>query len=567
VIVQELASTRLGSWVLDADGFLASILECVAQPVWVVDHEGCIVFANPAAIETLGYRSLDELRGRQSHETIHYRHPDGRPFPASECPILRPRTSGETVRCDEDWFFRRDGTMFPVSYVSAPIATPTGLGAVVAFSDISERRLVEIALLETQIAAARNEELAASEQRLRAMLETAFDAIISTDHAGRVTYLNSAAQRAFGHAADEAAGSELIALVIPARLRDSHRAWWRARQREDREVLGREIETTAVHADGHEFPVEFALTRMSLPGGTGYTAYFRDITERRRAERDLGRARRRVIEAADGERRRIARDLHDGAQQALVNVAFNLQLAAQQLPEGADAAREWIVLAQQAAQAGTAALRELVAGIHPAILTSRGLAAAVSSLTARLPVPVELGQLPDGRLEQAVEAGAYFVICEALTNVVKHARASRAGVSAITSDGQLLITVDDDGVGGAHAGKGTGLTGLADRVASLDGALTVSSGDRGTTLSCRIPLEQAPRRCADVRSAPAQRPPYGSQAPSDPGLPSGSRTARFGYAGGCQRSPSQYPTRPSARWRMTSSWALPGQTPILSLSG
>jgi len=499
VIVQELGSTRLGSWVLDAHGFLASILECVAQPVWVVDHDGGIVFANPAAIETLGYRSLDELRGRQSHETIHHHHPDGRPFPASECPMLRPRTTGETIRSDEDWFFRKDGTMFPVSYVSAPIDTPTGLGAVVAFSDISERLIVEEALRETEIAAARNEELAANEQRLRAMLETAFDAIVSTDHACRITYFNSAAQRAFGHTADVAAGRDLIALIIPARLQDSHRGWWRARQREDREVLGREIETTATHADGHEFPVEFALTRMSLPGGTGYTAYYRDISERRRAERELEQARRRVIEAADGERRRIARDLHDGAQQALVNVAFNLQLAAQQLPEDADGAGESIALAQQAAQAGTAALRELVAGIHPAILTSRGLAAAVSSLTARLPVPVELGHMPAFRLDQAVEAGAYFVICEALTNIVKHARASRASVSAIAADGQLLVTVVDDGVGGAQAGKGTGLTGLADRVAALEGALTVTSASgRGTTLSCRIPLAQAPRRYAGV---------------------------------------------------------------------
>jgi PAS domain S-box-containing protein len=492
--MEELGSVRLGSWLLDAEGFLASILECVAQPVWVVDHDGLILFANPAAIETLGYRELDELRGRQSHETIHYRHPDGRPFPASECPMLRPRTTGETVRSDQDWFFRKDGTMFPVSYVSAPIETPSGLGAVVAFSDIGERRMVEEAMRETEIAAARHEELRASEQRLRAMLETAFDAIVSTDHRGRITYFNSASQRAFGYSAEEATGKDLISLLIPARLQDSHRGWWRARQREDREVLGREIETTAVHADGHEFPIEFALTRMSLPGETGYTAYYRDITERRRAERDLWQARRRVIEAADDERRRIARDLHDGAQQALVNVAFNLQLAGQQLRTDPDGAAESMTLARQAAGAGTAALRELVAGIHPAILTSRGLAAAVGSLTARLPVAVELSEIHDGRLGLAVEAGAYFVICEALTNVVKHARASRATVSAIVTEGQLLVTVVDDGVGGADARRGSGLTGLADRVAALDGALTVASRrGRGTTLSCRIPLAEGHR--------------------------------------------------------------------------
>ncbi|HTZ63835.1 MAG TPA: PAS domain S-box protein [Solirubrobacteraceae bacterium] len=489
--MQEHDSTELADWVLDAHGFLASILECVAQPVWVVDRDGLIVFANPASLATLGYDSVDELLGRQSHETIHYRYPDGRPFPARECPMLRPRTTGETVRSDEDWFFRKDGAMFPVSYVSAPIDTPSGRGAVVAFSDISDRRVVEEAVREREIAAARNAELQASELRLRAMLETAFDAIVSTDHRRRITYFNSAAQQTFGHLSEQVLGADLVSLIVPERLRDSHGAWWSARQREDREVLGRELEITALHADGHEFPVEFALTRMSLRGSTGYTAYYRDITERRRAERDLEQARRRVIEAADGERRRIARDLHDGAQQQLVNVAFNLELAGQQLGDDPVSAREGIELARQEARAAGAALRELVAGIHPAILTNRGLAAAVGSLAGRLPVHVELVDLHDGRLAQPVEAGAYFVICEALTNVVKHARASRVTVSAIVADAQLLVTVVDDGIGGARVGAGSGLTGLADRVAALDGALSVSSRDgHGTALSCRIPLVQ-----------------------------------------------------------------------------
>ena len=489
--MEELESSQLSGWVLDAHGFLASILDCVAQPMWVVDHEGRVMFANPAAIETLGYDSLEELCGRNSHETIHYRYPDGRHFPASECPMLRPRTTGETVRSDEDWFFRRDGAMFPVSYVSAPIETPNGRGAVVAFSDIGERRMFEEALRETEIAAARSEELAASEQRLRAMLDTAFDAIISTDHDGRITFLNSAARRTFGRSSRESVGHDLISLTVPARMIDAHRGWWRARQREDRGVLGTEIEMIAVHADGHEFPVEFALARMRLPG-TGYAAYYRDITERRRAERDLSQARRRVIDAADGERRRIARDLHDGAQQQLVSVAFNLELASQQMDRDPAGARESIGLAKSAAEAGNAALRELVAGIHPAILTSRGLAAAVSSLTSQLPVAVEMGELFEGRLTEPVEAGAYFVICEALTNVVKHAHATRVTISAIVAGDQLLVTVSDDGIGGADAARGSGLTGLSDRVAALDGALSVASRrGRGTTLSCRIPVARS----------------------------------------------------------------------------
>jgi PAS domain S-box-containing protein len=122
-----------------AESFLAAVLETVAQPIWVVDPDGLIQFANPAAIAALGYDSADELFGCDSHAMIHYRHPDGTPYPAAECPMLLPRATGETVASDLDWFFRRDGSMFPVSYVSVPIEMAEGRGAVVAFTDIEHR--------------------------------------------------------------------------------------------------------------------------------------------------------------------------------------------------------------------------------------------------------------------------------------------------------------------------------------------------------------------------------------------------------------------------------------------
>src|SRR5262249_54445390 len=128
---------------VEAEDFVGAVLRATAQPIWVVDSEGMIRFANPAAIDALGYDSADELFGRHSHDTIHYRHPDGRPYPASDCPMLLPRTTGETVTSELDWFFRRDGSMFPVSYVSVPIEMADGRGAVVAFTDIEERRRTE----------------------------------------------------------------------------------------------------------------------------------------------------------------------------------------------------------------------------------------------------------------------------------------------------------------------------------------------------------------------------------------------------------------------------------------
>ena len=144
--------TDLAGLNVDAEEFLAGVLGAVAQPIWVVDHEDVIRYANAAAVNALGYERADELSGRRSHETIHYQHPDGTPYPAEECPMLRPRATGETVASELDWFFRRDGSMFPVSYVSVPLGMRDGRGAVVAFNDIEERLSAERALRDRDAA-------------------------------------------------------------------------------------------------------------------------------------------------------------------------------------------------------------------------------------------------------------------------------------------------------------------------------------------------------------------------------------------------------------------------------
>jgi PAS domain S-box-containing protein len=152
----DLAGLRVG-----AEDFLAAVLSTAAQPIWVVDPNGVIRFANPAAIAALGYDDADELLGRRSHETIHYSHPDGTPYPSEDCPMLLPRATGEPVSSDLEWFFRRDGSMFPVSYVSVPIDLQEGRGAVVAFTDIEDRMRAERELRE------RDEILAVEQASLR----------------------------------------------------------------------------------------------------------------------------------------------------------------------------------------------------------------------------------------------------------------------------------------------------------------------------------------------------------------------------------------------------------------
>ena len=205
------------------------------------------------------------------------------------------------------------------------------------------------------------------------------------------------------------------------------------------------------------------------------------------ARSDLAASRARIAAAADDERRRVVRDLHDGAQQRLVHTVVTLKLARRALENEAEDASALLTEALHQAEGATVELRELVHGILPSVLSRGGLRAGVEALASRMPVPVENGVSVD-RLPATIEATAYFVVAEALTNVAKHAHAAHASVTAHVEDNTLAVQVRDDGVGGAHP-DGSGLVGLADRLAVLDGRLRVDSpAEGGTLLAASIPL-------------------------------------------------------------------------------
>jgi signal transduction histidine kinase len=206
---------------------------------------------------------------------------------------------------------------------------------------------------------------------------------------------------------------------------------------------------------------------------------------------DLRDARSRIIEAADAERRRIERDLHDGAQQRLVALALTLRMAEKRAAAGDEGAAELVRQAGDEAGLALKDLRDLARGIHPAILTNRGLAAALQDLADRSSVPVEVIATPRERLPDQVEAAAYFVVSECLANIDKHARATSATLSVEALDGQLQVCVADDGVGGAGLDGGTGLQGLEDRVGALEGTIRVESPPgQGTRVEASIPLAE-----------------------------------------------------------------------------
>jgi len=840
--------TDLGGLGVGAEDFLGAVLRTSAQPVWVVDPEGLIRFANPAAIAALGYDIADDLIGRNSHETIHYRHPDGTPYPASECPMLLPRTSGATVARDLDWFFRRDGSMFPVSYASVPIEMSHGRGAVVAFNDIESRLraedelrqrdvrlgeeqsslrrvaalvaggadsvdvfaavarevahvltlpLVEISRYEPdgtttvigqwsqpassfqasttwRLAAGKLAELVSRtgrparvddftdlagdigeaardtfiscgvsapiivdgkvwglvvtgsvdpeplpsgiEDRLAGFTELVATAISTTQarqdlrrladeqaalrrvatlvargampeevfaaialevaHAldlplvemcryepdGTATVIGATGEHPFQPGTNWALdGPSLTALVRrterPARI-DNYanvsgkigeaarqagvhagvgapvvvdgRVWGvvsagggsavrlapnaearlsqftellataiaNAQAREELHRLadeqsalrriatlvakgaqpavvfdavcqetGRLFEVTSVNlaqftSDGFNLTMAgWSIHDVHLPTGTrlplegesinvlvrdtaapgrfdsyeGASGELAELLRKRGVISEVGApvvvdgrvwgaliagtddperlpagleqrlssfaeliataisnattqtellaSRTRIVEAADEQRRQVVRDLHDGAQQRLVEAMMTLQLA-QAHGEGTPVVAEGI----ERVRAAIAELRELARGIHPSILTHRGLEAAVEALTHRMPMPIAL-QIPNDRYPPSVESAAYFVVAEALTNVAKYANAKTAGVVATSTDDCLILTIEDDGVGGARPSVGSGLSGLHDRITALSGTLTLDSPrGRGTRIRAEIPL-------------------------------------------------------------------------------
>jgi PAS domain S-box-containing protein len=258
-------------------------------------------------------------------------------------------------------------------------------------------------------------------------------------------------------------------------------------------VIGRVLSTgetgTYENAVEHEGEWRAFESRIVKSGDDEVVTIVRDITDRKAAEEELRRSRARIVAAADAERRRLERNLHDGAQQRLVSLSLTLARAAMKVESDA---RELLDEATRELAAALAELRELARGIHPAILSDRGLRAALEALADRAPLPVEVEVAADMPLPEAVEVAVYYLASEALTNVAKYAHASAASVSVSRRDRRVVVVISDDGVGGADSGAGSGLRGLGDRIAALDGTLLVDSAPgRGTTIRAEVPIDRA----------------------------------------------------------------------------
>jgi len=246
-----------------------------------------------------------------------------------------------------------------------------------------------------------------------------------------------------------------------------------------------ECEGRWLQRDGGEIDVAWACTPLPrLESGPIWLVSGTDITDRKRHEAEVRRSRARIVAAADDARRKLERNLHDGAQQRLVALLLHLRNA----QRGAVPVATAVEAAVAELAAAVKELRELAQGIHPSALADRGLAAALRIVAARTPVPVEL-DVTETPLETSMAVAAYYIVSEALNNVAKYAGAGRAAVRVRETDRALVVVVEDDGRGGADPALGTGLAGLADRVAAFEGSLTVDSPHGGgTRLRAELPF-------------------------------------------------------------------------------
>jgi PAS domain S-box-containing protein len=328
------------------------------------------------------------------------------------------------------------------------------------------------------------------------ILTSAMDAVIIMDGLGRVLYWNPAAEGLFGVATGQALGRDLAELVIPENLRERHRIGLaRAAAGRRGPILGRRFEVAGLRRDGTSVTIELTVTRVEREGRTLFVGYLRDITERRRAIAELRASRRRLVAVSDETRRRLEHDLHDGAQQQLVSAAMSIAAAGAALDQDPPTARLLISRAGDQIQEAITGLRELARGLHPDVLSRHGLPGAVADLARRSGIVVLVGAVVQDRLPTDIEVAAYYVLAESLTNAAKHgARQARVEVAVrdagvLGDQRHLLLSVTDDGPGGADIAAGSGLRGLMDRWAAVGGDLEVVSPiGGGTSISARVNL-------------------------------------------------------------------------------
>ena len=494
-----LENMRLQADMRSQLGFLATLVDTVPSLFIHVDLDGKIVNQNVAALDAAGTHEAERVRGQFFWDVF--------VDPAERDEVVaRFRAAAPTHPAAEyeNTFVNERGEERSVFWRAAPLPDEQGRtkGIIVGGIDVGELKQREVQLQRERDITATLMQAIPSVVVVVDDQGTIVDSGVDETRAG----VNEAFRDLLGWTDAELVRRSVLELIDPSDGYFASRAIASAATGTASDAR----ESRWLKADGSHVMIAWTATpvadvtmrRSSLVLLSGV-----DVTERNRQDEEIRASRSRIIETADSTRRVLERNLHDGAQQHLVALSVSLRLAESRLETDPDGAATILVGAREELAAALEELRELARGIHPAVLTDRGLPAAVEALVLRTPFPVEV-EVPDERLPTAVEAAAYYVVAESLTNVAKYAKATSARVFVRqTPDGTVVVEVADNGVGGADPTFGTGLRGLGDRLGALDGTLTVESPPgRGTRIIAVIPALDRGRRFPRPQAHPRRLP-------------------------------------------------------------
>jgi PAS domain S-box-containing protein len=489
--------------------YFGALFDATPSFICVVDHEGSMTShsLNRRMMELTGYTDED-VAGRPFIEVF------SAPEDAARVrATIAAAATGEDPGEQETYWQTRDGRQVLVAWACTPLPEREAARRhVISGTDVTERRLRE----EEQAALRRVAVAVAAESRPEDIFQTVTEEVgrlLGADAASMLRYVPDADEgillgfwRREDPVQDDTAIGRVVALSsIPSpsavvrqtggptryEMDDELPPGWRKRFH----VQGaRSIVTAPVLVSGRVWGAVSATRNEGSfpPDAERRVAQFTNLVAtalaNAEAREELLASRARIVEAGDAERRRLERNLHDGAQQRLVSLSLSLRLAQARLKSDVHAADEILSGASVELALALEELRELARGIHPAVLTDRGLGPALESLADRTTLAVRFDELPEDRLPAPIEAAAFYVVSEALTNVTKYADASSVSVRVAQEDGKAVVEVTDDGIGGADPKGGSGLRGLSDRVAALEGRLAiVSPPGAGTRIRAEIP--------------------------------------------------------------------------------
>jgi PAS domain S-box-containing protein len=487
-----------------AQNELDRIFTLSSDLISVANFEGHFTRVNPAVEQILGY-SAEEFLARPYLELVH---PDDREKTIAAADLVR---QGQTVTSFETRYARKDGSYRVLEWTSIPVLEQRLTYAVAR--DVTERRRAESELRRVagEQAARRRvatliargeppaEVFSAVAEEVKRLLDAQATAIGRRDPDGMVIVASSGTAREILPLGCHLPLDGDWALTMVARTGGPVRLDERDSSAREPRVLRLGVHCTVA------VPIMVGGSLWGAIAAGTSRERFADEAEQRMTEftelvataianadsrSQLAASRRRIVTASDQTRRRIERDLHDGTQQRLVSLILAMRAAAADVPAERDDLRAELSRISTGLADAVAELREISRGIHPAILSQGGLGPALRTLARRSAIPIDLHATKDVRLPEPVEVAVYYVASEALANAAKYAQASSIEVSLATSDGSLLLSICDDGVGGAEPGRGSGLVGLQDRIEALGGTITIDSPPGGgTSILVTLPLD------------------------------------------------------------------------------